>query len=302
MNAAVTSAREDSPLDDAAENSPPWEPLAADEQAQFHEQGYLLLKSVVPCDEVASLLAEVARLVRAAQDKGSTFHEDYYHEGSFKLIRILSLTDAFDYLIDHPAYFGKVVGLMGPYIQMMSSEIFVRGAADAAITGFHTDLGPGLQPFVPHRPDAHLQIKMQLFLTDLSQPDSSNFALVPGSHRRPVEDRNPLCEITPLNDAIAADGTLPPEALQICCEPGDLLLFPHTLWHAVAPNRVGRTRFSLSLRYGQLALRPLERFAPILANANRALSERQRRLLGDLGDRASAYRPADQERIIFAPY
>ncbi len=78
-----------------------------------------------------------------------------------------------------------------------------------------------------------------------------------------------------------------------------MLLFPNTLWHAVAPNRSGRTRFSIALRYGQIALRPLERFDPVLTDPARKLTARQRRLLGDFGaDEPNPYRPLRQDEII----
>lgn len=268
-------------------------------EEQFREQGYLLLRSAIPPSEVGPLLAEVARLVAEAADTGGAFHEAYYHKDSYKLGRALRLSTAFDRLIDHPAYFEKLVSLMGPYIQLMGAEIFVRGAADEAITGFHTDLGPGMQRLIYTDGSPFLEIKTQLFLTDLSSPDSSNFALFPGSHRTNVPDSNLFCMIESINAQIGPRGELPPGAIQVLAEPGDVLLFPHTLWHSVAPNRSGRTRYSISFRYGQLALRPLERFDPILTDPARSLTARQRRLLGDLGEEnPSPYRPMNQHEII----
>lgn len=269
------------------------------EVEQFREQGYLLLRSALTRAEVTPLLAEVDRLVAEAAETGGAFHEDYYHKDSYKLGRALRLSSAFDGLIDHPSYFGKLVALMGPYIQLMGSEIFVRGAADEAITGFHTDLGPGMQQWVYTDGSPFLEIKTQVFLTDLSAPDSSNFALFPGSHRKTVPDSNFFCLIDSINAQIGPRGELPDGAIQILAEPGDVLLFPHNLWHSVAPNRSGRTRYSVSFRYGQLALRPLERFDPVLTDPARSMTPRQRRLLGDLGEETpSPYRPAKQLEII----
>ncbi|HXA16683.1 MAG TPA: phytanoyl-CoA dioxygenase family protein [Thermoanaerobaculia bacterium] len=282
------------------QQSPPLDLITPAEEKRFRRTGYLLLRSVLPPDRTASLLAEVDRLVREANDLGTVLREPYYHEQSYKLVRILRLSDAFDDLIDHPAYFGKLVSLIGPYIQLMGSEIFVRGTSKGTITGFHTDLGAGLQRVLPHGDNAFLQVKMQLFLTDLSKPDSSNFALVPRSHRMPVSDSNELCMVNDLNRLMTADGSLPPGTLQVLARPGDALLFPHSLWHAVAPNRSGRTRYSITLRYGQTALRPIERFDPVLTDPNRTLTLRQRRLLGDFGaDDPNPYRPSSQNQIIF---
>lgn len=273
--------------------------LTGDEESQFREQGFLLLKSVLEPGEVESLLAEVQRLVEAATSNDRILREAYYHANSFKLVRILRLSPAFDGLIDHPGYFGKLVSLFGTHLQLMGAEIFVRGPAQEAITGFHTDLGAGLQKILPGGENPFLQIKVQLFLTDLSTPDSSNFALVPGSHLKRVSDSDELCMIKDLNSRIGPAGELPPEVLQVLARPGDAILFPHSLWHGVAPNLSGRTRYSIALRYGQLALRPLERFDPVLTDTSRSFTARQRRLLGDLGiESASPYRPPNQDQII----
>jgi hypothetical protein len=270
------------------------------EEAAFRKDGFLLLKSVLDPREVAFLLDEVDRLVSDKHHKGSVTREPYYHENSYKLVRIFRVSSAFDALIDHGGYFGKLVSLIGSHIQLMGAEIFIRGAAPTLITGFHTDLGPGLQRVLADDEDAFLQVKAQLFLTDLSMPDSSNFVLVPGSHRKRVSSSNPLCMIDELNRRVGPNGELPPDALQILAQPGDVLLFPHSLWHSVAPNRSGRTRYSITLRYGQTALRPLERFDPILTEPGRTLTTRQRRLLGDFGtETPNPYRPAHQEAIIY---
>ena len=269
------------------------------EEEQFRAQGFMLLKSVFAPPEVEALRAEVDRLVVEATRTGAVLRESYYHEGSYKLVRALRLSAAFDPLIDHPGYFGKLVSLIGTHIQLMGTELFVRGPAREHITGFHTDLGAGLQQVLPDGRNPFLQIKTQIFLTDLSRPDSGNFALVPGSHRVRVATPHPLCMVDTLNQQIGADGQLPADAVQILAAPGDVILFPHTLWHAVGPNHSGRTRYSISFRYGQLALRPLERFDPVLTDPGRVLTPRQRRVLGDLGtDNPGVYRPARQDDLI----
>lgn len=270
------------------------------EERAFREDGFLLLRSVFSPAEVGSLLAEVSRLVEEAVSIGAERREAIYHENSYRLVRVLRMTDAFDYLIDHPGYFGRLVSLIGSHIQLMGTEIFVRGAAQEAITNFHTDLGLGLQQVLPDDENAFLQIKIQIFLTDLSAPDSGNFVLVPKSHRVRVTDTNEHSMVNALNRQIGPDGDLPAGTHQVLAKPGDVLLFPHTLWHAVAPNRVGRTRYSIVFRYGQLALRPHERFDPVLTDPDRTLTARQRRLLGDFGANSPGpYRPSNQDEIIY---
>jgi hypothetical protein len=272
------------------------------EERFFRENGYLLLRSVFSPSEVASLLAEVSRLVNDANSIGAVLPEEHYvlNKNSYRLFRILRLSTAFDHLIDHPGYFGKLVSLIGAHIQLMGTEIFVRGDSPEPITNFHTDLGEGLQQILPNNENAFLQVKAQIFLTDLSAPDSSNFVLVPGSHRMRVTDTNEYCMVNDFNRQVGTDGELPARSLQILAKPGDVLLFTHTLWHAVARNCSGRTRYSLVFRYGQLALRPFERFDPVLSDSTRMFTRRQRRVLGDLGiDSPGVYRPSKQSEIIY---
>ena len=279
--------------------------ITPEENRSFRQDGYLLLKSVFPREEVAVLLGEVTRLANDALERGAILHEREYvsNENSYRLFRLFRLSTMFDHLIDHPGYFGKLVSLMGSHIQLMSTEIFVRGESQENIAKFHTDLGEGLQQVLPNDENAFLQIKAQVFLTDLSAPDASNFALVPGSHRVRVSDTDEFCMVHAFNKNLTPDGGVPEGAIQVLAEPGDVLLFTHTLWHAVAPNRSGRTRYSIVLRYGQLALRPFERFDPVLTDPSRTLTPRQRRLLGDLGEETPGpYRPSDQHQIIDGVY
>ncbi len=273
--------------------------LVSDEEAEFfHREGYLLIRSVFDPAEVAQLLAETQRVVDVATAKGTLTNEDYYHRNSFKVSNFLRRTRKFDHLIDHPGYFGKLVSLIGHHIQVMGTEVFVRGPAPEPITGFHTDLGEALQQILPSRDNLLLQVKAQVFLTDLSTPDASNFMLVPGSHVRRVPTPTLDCMLDDLNGPMAATGSVPDQAIQVLAKPGDVLIFPWTLWHAVGPNLSGRTRLSLTIRYGQLSLRPLDKLDFVLGDLDRDLTPRQRRLLGDLGPSLSPYKPVNQHAII----
>jgi ectoine hydroxylase-related dioxygenase (phytanoyl-CoA dioxygenase family) len=265
------------------------------EEDAFSRDGYLLIPGVLAEEEVEAMKREAQAAVDEALATKTELREAVYHGGSFKVDNILRRSTAFDVLIDHPKVLGRLISAIGKHVQLMGSEIFVRGPADDAITGFHTDLGEAMQQALPAPGNPMLQVKAQFFLTDLSIPDASNFVLIPGSHRMRVPTPNVDCMIDHINEG----GRMPAEARQILARPGDVLLFAWTLWHAVAPNRSGRTRLSITLRYGQLALRPIEEFGDLLQDGDR-FSERQRRLLGDVGSYPSSYwKPARQHELLF---
>ena len=114
--------------------------MTATESAFFRKNGYLLLRSVFPEAEVASLLAEVTRMSSQAHAMGAVLPEEHYvsNENSYRLFRIMRFSQAFDPLIDHPGYFGKMVSLIGFHVQLMGADglfspDFLAAAGSAAL-------------------------------------------------------------------------------------------------------------------------------------------------------------------------
>jgi phytanoyl-CoA hydroxylase len=252
----------------------------------WDRRGYLLIEQALAPAEVTSLLESV-EAVLASKPK-----RDFVSQGSaaaFKIIQAVSETGALDPLTDHPAVFPILLALLGPWLQILGSEIFVRTSGDGhdPLVTWHTDGGPTLGSFLPRRGNPVLQMKAQFFLTDLSESDSGNFMLVPGSHR------------TTLPPDRIESKEMPDGAIQLHARAGDVLLFPWSLWHAVAPNHSGRIRKSITLRYGQLWSRPYdyERLANDVLNR---MTPRRRRLFGDHGpnaDPVSYFYPDEEEHL-----
>jgi len=260
--------------------------ISAARRRHWDRRGYLLIEQALGPDEVAALLGAVDAVLASKADR------DFVSQGSaaaFKIVQAVSETEALDPLTDHPAVFPLLLALLGPWLQVLGSEIFVRtpGAGDEPLVTWHTDGGPTLGAFLPRRGNPVLQMKAQFFLTDLSDPDSGNFMLVPGSHR------------TAMPPARVESKEMPPGAIQLSARAGDVLLFPWSLWHAVAPNHSGRIRKSITFRYGQLWSRPYdyERLPPpVLAR----MTPRRRRLFGDQGpdpDPVSYFYPNEEEHL-----
>ena len=245
--------------------------------SQWREQGYVLLKGAIPRGEAAGFLA-------AADAAIASYEAVRRPDSSYTIIQAVEHTAGLDPLIDHPGTFPTIVGLMGPYLQLMGTQIYVRPAGRRADFRWHTDAGPSLQRIRVTADSLPLNFKVQFFLTDIPQRDRANFCLVPGSHR--VE----------FPESGIPDGEDPPGAVQLIVEAGDVAIFPHNLWHSVAPNLGASVRRSVTFRYGQMWCRPYD-YEKAPAEVLARLSPRRRRLLGDMGADYHAtdyYKPRDQ--------
>jgi ectoine hydroxylase-related dioxygenase (phytanoyl-CoA dioxygenase family) len=266
--------------------------LSDQQQQCWQEQGYLLLPQVLsPAD--ATFFLDKVDGVLAACDKTQLFSQQSAagsgavdEASTFKLANAITQTDALDSLIDHPSIFPWLLTFLGPYLQILGTEIFVRrpGPSMEPLVEWHVDGGPALSRFLPCPGNPLLQMKVQFFLTDISDLDSGNFMFVPGSHRR-----------------LFAEQTLsPPDgAIQLRARAGDVLLFPWSLWHAVAPNRSAVARKSITFRYGPMWSRPYD-YDRLPADVLARMTPRRRRLFGDLGEGAhpsSYFYPDPDEQL-----
>jgi len=244
------------------------------QRRHWREQGYLLVRGALTAREVRKLL-------RAADALLATTELIEQGNGAFKIDQAISRTNALDKLTDHPRVFPLLLDLLGPFLQILGTEIFIRNAgASGPLVEWHTDGGPTMRRFLPRDGNPTLQMKAQFFLTDLAEENSGNFMLVPGSHLRTFPTR----------------GVANPRgAIQLLAHAGDLLLFPWSLWHAVGPNRSGHARRSITFRYGQLWSRPYD-YVTLPDEVLARLTPRRRRLFGDIGSEAkpSGYFYADE--------
>lgn len=262
--------------------------LTPAQQDTWNRDGYLVLRGVLSKSNIRGLRSDLDKLYRkfvlrnpeADSSKGLDRRD------------ILAESDRFIKLIDHRSMFGVVRQLMGPWIQLSMAQALVR-VPDPKYNGYvHTDGGQALSRIRVTETSAPLQIKIQYFLTDVRGGDRGNFVLFPGSHLRPYPH----------------DGDRPtpqtPGSVQIEAKAGDAAIFPHALWHGVAPNKGRRSRKSLIYCYSHHCFRQFD-FNTISPEVLARCSERQKRLLGDLGadwrPGAYFYSPKDQEQIIETP-
>ena len=129
-------------------------------------------------------------------------------------------------------------------------------------------------------------------LTDVTEPDSGNFTVFPGSHMRPFPER---AERIPHPHM--------PGAVPLLGKAGDAYVFPHALWHGPSPNHSGKARKTILYNYCQMFMRAYDFSGPYTKLLDRC-TPRQRRLLGDLGHGPDFrpgdffYAPPDQEALM----
>jgi hypothetical protein len=259
--------------------------LTEEQKRQWAIDGYLVLKGVLSRPEIDRLIREVDRLHR----KHVLQNKDADRKKGIDRRNVMEDSDAFVGLIDHPATFGVVLDLIGPYIQLSMSEVIVRPPNPDFKGYIHTDGGQAMRHIRVTETSWPLQLKIQYFLTDVRKPHSGNFTLFPGSHLRPYpEGEAPITVETP-------------GAVQLCVEAGDAAVFPHSLWHGVSPNLSPRPRKTLIYCYSQMCFRAFDFEKPTPELLERC-TPRQRRLLGDLGyawkPGSYFYSPQDQVELM----
>ena len=268
------------------------------EKRELSKFGYIHLKNVLTPHEISKTLKGIDNLIFEHIKENSHLYDAHncFGRGAFRIYEALEKLDDIDFLIDHPKVFDLLLELIGDYIQLMGSEIFIRNPHNSVAERFHTDAGPAIQKFVYQDNIPLLQLKIQFFLTDTLTENSGNFMCIPGTHRIPVKKYEPGCFIKECNTFLD-QGIFPPHTHQFLARAGDAVIFPWCLWHGATHNESSNTRRSVCFRYGQLFCRPYD-YVNISKNKLTKLTPRQRRLCGDLSDNPdNFFEPCDYYKI-----
>ena len=254
--------------------------LTEAQRLAWASDGYLLLKQAFSRKRVMEIRKAVDALYAKSRRKTGS--------SSLNVRNLLPEHSTFIDLIDPKEIFPLVLDLLGPYIQLSMAQALVRPPAKDE--GYvHADGGQAMTQIRVTETSLPLQIKIQYFLTDVKGRDRGNFIVYPGSHMRPYPGAG--ARIDPST----------PGGVQLEVEAGDAAIFPHSLWHGVAPNDGSRARKSLIYCYSQLCFRPFD-FFEHSAEVMDKCTPRQKRLLGDLGPNTRPgsyfYGPKDQSKVM----
>jgi Phytanoyl-CoA dioxygenase (PhyH) len=268
--------------------------LTEAQREQWAVDGYLQLEGALSPAEVDFFSDQIDRVRRqpgyepapAKLPRGHyawVDHADPNPEAFMDRRDLLAYHQAFIDLIDRPRVFDLILDLMGPYIQFSMSQAIVRASTETFPGYTHTDGGEAQRAIRVTETSRPLAVKVMYLLTDVTEPDSGNFTIFPGSHLRPFPER-----------AERIPNPHMPGAVPLLGKAGDAYVFPHAIWHGPSPNRSGKARKTILYNYCQMFMRPYDFGTPYSALFERC-TPRQRRLLGDLGH---DFRPGD---FFYAP-
>jgi ectoine hydroxylase-related dioxygenase (phytanoyl-CoA dioxygenase family) len=260
----------------------------SDEQRQlFEQQGYLVVPNVLDPAELARFTAAVDRVYASHQASGGLAADGSLHRTS-----AVEASPELAELMVHPKAFSLIWSVLGWNIHVYHSHLDVHPTVreDRPFRfEWHQDGGRQNRELETD-PRPRISVKLAFWLSDVSAPGRGNFKVVPGSHTTNWIDGPPR------RDMQWPD---PPGAIQVCANPGDVVMFDRRLWHARSLNRSAITRKAVffGYTYRWVAMRD----APPAGLTG--LSDVQRQLLGLLdgpaaepavsGDHAWGHYPED---------
>ena len=218
--------------------------LTDEERRLFDEQGYFIVKNVLPADLVEALNPIADRIDQAARPKEGN--------GAYSVLNhfdIIGRDDLLLELLDWPKTFPKVWGILGWHIQLYHSHLIVSPPSPAdrkprkRRLGWHQDSGR-LNIDLETTPRPRVSLKVAFFLSDCTAPDRGNFHAIPGSHRSASIE-------FPEDTGLDPEGAVPIQAAA-----GDAVFFDRRLWHASGINFSDVTRKVLFYGYSYRWLRP----------------------------------------------
>jgi len=198
--------------------------------ATIDEQGYAIVESLLPADEVAAHRAELERLLTATP----TGRNDFEGFRTQRVYNLYGKTRAYDDLALHPLVVGVLDAVLGHY--QLSAPVGLQIGAGEVAQVLHYDDAVYPLPW-PHQPAV---LNTMWALCDYTSANGAT-RLIPGSHgwdrqRMPTPD-----------ETIAAE-----------MPAGSVLVYPGTLWHSGGANTTDAPRPGVLVEYVAGWLRPQE--------------------------------------------
>ncbi len=225
----------------------------ADVTRRLDDDGYAIVEGVLTADTVATIGAELRRLL----DGVPRGRNDFEGHQTRRLYALFAKTRVLDPLALHPLVLGALEHVLGSHFQLSGP------------TGI--DIGPGEVEQVLHRdediypvPRPHPQLVANVMwaFDDFTAANGAT-RLIPGSHHRVDQP--------------------PPDTPMIRAEmpAGSVMLYVGSLWHGGGANTTDRPRLGVAVEYCASWLRPQEtHLLAVTPELAVTLPKRLRQLLG----------------------
>lgn len=243
-------------------------PLQEDERKFFEDNGYLILRNVLPREVIALAIEKIDCLwsnYKKKEPKAQALH----------LFDFLEEEDFFLQFLDWDKTITKVVDLLSPNIFIFHSHLDVHLPGEQALPiedlEWHKD--SDIIEIDLNASKTHMfSVKVSYWLSDVSKPGRGNLLIIPGSHKM---ERSSLSELDF------------EKAIPMLVSPGDAVLFDRRVWHTRSPNTSGVTRKALFYGYSFRWLASRDTFRRRKKTDNPVWNQ----LLGCYADPRSRYRP-----------
>jgi len=242
-------------------------PAFSDAQRLFFEaNGYLVMPD-------ALLPAELAR-VRAAADRAErvwradTSRLGVRNKNMNQVQAPIEYDEALLNLLGHPVVFPVVREILGDDVMMIDNDYFITPPHTDSHAHWHHDVGlSGV-----YHPRSTLMVKVFYLLTDVP-PGGGGTAVIPGSHRFPMDYRLPS----------VGDPDQMPGHIGLAYPAGTAYLFNGRIFHAALNNRTEFTRRVLIYNYGHFWMKQWQGYEPSETLKANAKTRVMKQLLG-IGD------------------
>jgi len=253
-------------------------PITAEQQRQFDEEGYLIVRDALDEETIGRLIEAGDRLVGSDRIENRQQRADGLYDG-FRNCVILD--DAFIPLITHPTILPLVIQLLGANLHLMTSHLIHKHPDPPGTPpthrspGWHRDYYQATND-LGHARIPRIELKCAYYFTDLSQPNSGVTMVAPGSNQLRVPVEIPEGQADPAN------------AVEPRLKPGDCLIFENRTWHAGGTNLSGYTRKGVMIGYGYRWVMPMDYVKQPGAFVEK-LAPLQRYLVGEPADDSKVF-------------
>ncbi|MYI33139.1 MAG: phytanoyl-CoA dioxygenase family protein, partial [Holophagales bacterium] len=175
------------------------EKLTQAQREQWAIDGYIRVEQALSPDQVTFFDAELDRIRQLPgwepSPDGPLGHYGWLDhavdrdpEGFMDRRVLLGYDQAFLDLMDASPVFDLITDIMGPYVVLSMTQAIVRPSNPKWPGYTHTDGGEASRRMRVTETSLPLAMKGMYLLSDITDEDSGNFTVFPGSHTRPFPD------------------------------------------------------------------------------------------------------------------